>query len=284
MTSPDTQGRRGLLLYLFVTFLVSWGAWITAIQLGGSANTSPTVVLYALGGFGPMIGAAVVRFRRRRRPAPAHAVRSRGWRLAWILPALIMGAGSITLGTLLSPALGGPTVTLASVTHQLAVNGGILAFIALTLITGPIPEETGWRGTAYPRLRARMPRPAAMLVLATIWATWHLPLFFIHDTTQNTWGLASWDGIFFLLAVYPITALTCFAYERAGFAASAAVHFGVNGALTLLAISAPQALGMSAAVLAVVAAFVLLATSRPKPTLVEPAGSYDSEPTVQLVR
>ena len=279
MTSLDTQGRRGLLLYLFVTFLVSWGAWITAIRLGGSANTSPTVELYALGGFGPMIGAAVVRFRRRRRPAPAHAVRSRGRRLAWVLPALIMGAGSVTVGTLLSPALGGPTVTLAFVTHQLAINGGIVAFILLTLITGPIPEETGWRGTAYPRLRSRMPRLPAMLVLATVWATWHLPLFFIHDTTQNTWGLTDPDGIFFLLAIFPITALTCFAYERAGFAGSAAVHFGINGAITLLAINAPQALGLSAAVLAVVAGVVL----RAKPTPLEQTASSDREPTVQLV-
>jgi hypothetical protein len=90
MTSTDHHARRGLPLYFLVTFLVSWGSWITAIQLGGPANDSPTVELFALGGFGPLIGAAVIRFRRRRRPAPAHAVRSRGWRLAWMLPALVM--------------------------------------------------------------------------------------------------------------------------------------------------------------------------------------------------
>lgn len=203
MASPDTQGRRGLLLYLFVTFLASWGAWITAIELGASAGTSPTVELYALGGFGPMIGAAVVRYRRRNRPAPAYAVRSRGWRLSWIVPALIVGAGCLTLGTLLSPAVGGPTVTLNFVMGQLADNGGPIGFILITLITGPIPEDTGWRATAYPRLRSRMPRIPALLTLATIWAAWHLPLFFIHDTTQNAWGLTDCSGIFFLLAIYP---------------------------------------------------------------------------------
>ncbi len=103
-----------------------------------------------------------------------------------------------------------------------------------------------------------MGRAPALLVLSTIWAIWHLPLFFIPGTLQHGWGLDSWSGVFFLLAIYPITALTCFAYERAGFAGAAAVHFGVNGAIVLLGISGPPALGMSAAVLAVVAAFVLM--------------------------
>lgn len=271
MNSTEKHAGRGLLLYFVVTFLVSWGAWFTAILLGGSANTSPTVELYILGGFGPLIGAAVVRIRRGRRPAPTHAVRSRGWRLAWMLPALVMGAGSVTIGSVLSSALGGPAVNLALVLQMLALSGGPVAFVLSTIVTGPLPEEPGWRGTAYPRLRDRMGRLPAILVLGTGWAMWHLPLFFINDTTQNGWGLVSWDGLFFLLSIYPLTVLTSFAYERAGVAASASVHFGVNAAIAPLNVTAPLTLGMIVAVLAVVASIVL-ATTQPKPksTAVEP--------------
>lgn len=72
--------------------------------------------------------------------------------------------------------------------------------------------------------------------------------------------------------------LTCLAYERAGFAAAAAVHFGVNGAITLLAVNSPQALGMSVAVLAVVAGLVLAASAPSKPTAIEPVRAHDDEP------
>ncbi|MFI5843862.1 CPBP family intramembrane glutamic endopeptidase [Catenuloplanes sp. NPDC051500] len=281
----DKYTRRGLLLYLVVTFLVSWGSWTIAIQLGGSANDFPTVALFALGGFGPLIGAAVVRYRRRRQPAPTHAVRSRGWRLAWMLPALVMGAGSVGLGALISAALGGPALDLTSCLDVVAESGGWLAFVGLTLVTGPLAEEPGWRGTAYPRLRARMGRLLAMLILGTVWAVWHLPLFFIPDTIQNLWGLNTWEGLFFLLAIYPLTVLTSFAYERAGVAASVMVHFGLNGAITLLSVNAPLTLGMSVAVLTVVASIVLV-TSKPKPTAVEQMRmkGVDSERRTQLMR
>jgi hypothetical protein len=114
-----------------------------------------------------------------------------------------------------------------------------------------------------------------------VWAVWHLPLFFIHDTTQNAWGLYSWDGLFFLLAIYPLTVLTSFVYERTGVAGSVTVHFGVNGAIALLAVTAPMPLGMSVAVLAVIASIVL-ATSRPTPAAVEQTQPVAGEAMAQL--
>lgn len=58
---------------------------------------------------------------------------------------------------------------------------GLLAFNAwMWLIT----EETAWRGFALPRLQARFNPLAASLILGTLWALWHLPLFFISDSFQ----------------------------------------------------------------------------------------------------
>ncbi|MEK8171770.1 CPBP family intramembrane glutamic endopeptidase [Streptomyces sp. M19] len=56
------------------------------------------------------------------------------------------------------------------------------------VVSGPLSEEPGWRGTAYPRMRASMNRFQVGLVLGVIWAVWHLPLFFIDGTPRTTWA------------------------------------------------------------------------------------------------
>lgn len=52
-------------------------------------------------------------------------------------------------------------------------------------------EEIGWRGYAFPRLAERMGLAPASILLGFIWATWHLPLFFIPgaDTSGQSFPL-----------------------------------------------------------------------------------------------
>ena len=46
-------------------------------------------------------------------------------------------------------------------------------------------EEVGWRGYALPRLTQHFGLGPASLLLGAIWATWHLPLFFIRGTGSD---------------------------------------------------------------------------------------------------
>src|SRR5437868_14649027 len=48
-------------------------------------------------------------------------------------------------------------------------------FVFILLFVG-LGEEPGWRGFALPRLQARHTPFSASLILAPIWALWHLPL------------------------------------------------------------------------------------------------------------
>ncbi|QXE33868.1 CPBP family intramembrane metalloprotease [Streptomyces sp. GMY02] len=267
--ASGVQGRRsGLGLFFAVTFTTTWTFWLTAILLGGSPTSSPTAVPYLLGGFGPVFGAIAVRIRRGRlgEPVPPRTVRFRqGVRLFWALPLLALASGSVVAGAFLADFLGGTAVSLTEGRELISTVGGIVPFFISMVIAGPLSEEPGWRGTAYPRLRGSMGRVRAGLLLGAVWAVWHLPLFFIEGTVQAELGLMSWSGLMFSLSVFPVALLTGYAYELAGVAASVAVHLGFNATMAVLTVESPLT---QACVLGVQVALAgtLLATRRDRRT------------------
>ena len=56
--------------------------------------------------------------------------------------------------------------------------------IGLSLIAG-LGEEPGWRGFALPRLQERYGPVSATLLLGTVWAFWHLPVFFVDPRSSH---------------------------------------------------------------------------------------------------
>ncbi|MFJ9381673.1 CPBP family intramembrane glutamic endopeptidase [Streptomyces sp. NPDC101455] len=261
MTSATPIRHKGsLAVFGAVTFTTSWGFWLIAIALGGSVKNSPSVIPYVLGGFGPVFGAIVVRVRRGRRgePVPARTVRLRlSTRLCWVLPLLVMASATVLAAALLADLVGGPAMSLTEGRRLISDIGGPVPFFVSMLVAGPLSEEPGWRGTAYPRLRASFGRLQAGLLLGAVWAIWHLPLFFVSGTLQAKFGLLSWNGPLFVLSIVPMALLTGYAYERAGVAASTAVHLGVNATIALFDVSSPVPLASMVAVQAIVAITLL---------------------------
>jgi membrane protease YdiL (CAAX protease family) len=60
-----------------------------------------------------------------------------------------------------------------------------VAFVYILLLMGPLGEEAGWRGFALKKMLQLTSPVKAAVLLGIIWSFWHLPLFFIHGTTQN---------------------------------------------------------------------------------------------------
>ena len=78
------------------------------------------------------------------------------------------------------------------------------------MIIGGGIEEIGWRGCLQPELQKKLPITISALIIGVIWAIWHLPLFFIIGTNQNSdnflWFFISAIALSFLLTqIYSIT-------------------------------------------------------------------------------
>lgn len=273
-TSPAPGEYRGdLTLFMIVTFVVSWIAWGLAIALNGTAIAG---LVYILGAFGPLVAALVLRIRRGRRgePVPEHAVRFQAGTLLWAPLLLALASALVLAATFLAQVAGGPALSMETVNEALNTYGGLLPFLVGLLISGPLAEEPGWRGTAYPRMRASMGRFQVSLVLGVIWAVWHLPLFFIEGSVQNTLGLATPSGVLFAASSIPMAMLVCGAYERGGVVCAIAVHFATNATMVMAGVHAPVTQAMILGI-QLLAAVPLLAAA---PSATKRAGTGPSAP------
>ena len=79
-------------------------------------------------------------------------------------------------------------------------NNILLKFLIVILLGGPLGEELGWRGFVLPKLQSRLNPIYSSIVLGVFWSCWHLPLFFIHNTSQY--------GIPFSMFVIQVICLT----------------------------------------------------------------------------
>lgn len=267
-----------LLGYLGLTFMISWSVWLIAVLNGGPSMSAGVLPFFVLGSFGPLIAAVVLRVRNREGvSSPAVVGMANPARYKSVPVAFLLGGAAPCMAVLATALLRAPGLDLrAGLTAMQDAGGPVLAVLAY-LVVGPLSEEPGWRGYAYPRLRQHANRLSATVFLGVIWAAWHLPLFFINGTFQNAQGLLTAKSLLFFVNCLPLSVVIGHAYEKlGGLPAAISVHFAFNLLSTVFGLTSTAAAGWSTLFEGLLAAVLLFRGARHQPGAVVTLGAGDA--------
>ena len=179
---------RRLRRYLIRTFAISWLSWgLLALLVGGGIcpfASAPGTALFAVGGFGPTIAALTVLEEKFSLGAVGRFLFSRRKKSGGVLLLFcVLQTGVIALSSL-------------ELNSELPLFIIPIIFLTVTFFGGG-NEELGWRGVMQPILEKKLPFPVATGITGAVWAVWHLPLWFIEGSAQQSLP-------FLLFAIYAI--------------------------------------------------------------------------------
>lgn len=194
LRSPLRRGvaKHPLMTYVVLAYILSWSWWIPMAITGATTRPGQGWPTHLPGLLGPAVAAflvtAVVSGRAGVRELAARTFRRRipgRWYGAVILAVMMLGLAPCvavlrgrsvpSVGDYLSysgiGAADGPLTALAVVGVAVAVNG--------------FGEEIGWRGFLTHRLLRGRGRLISALIVAPVWAVWHLPLFWVVESFMD---------------------------------------------------------------------------------------------------
>ena len=185
---------RPLLWFFVLTFAWAWGIWLPL----GLAKGSLPMGAVLLGAWAPSLSALVLS-RVLHGPGGAMALLRRLWVFRacprWYLFVIFSPAIFVDLALVPHLALGGemPSPTFPpGVPENLGLVLLPLFFLINIFVGGPIAEELGWRGFAFPRLQEHTSALRASLWIGLIWGIWHIPFFLVPGANTVVGHIPLW--------------------------------------------------------------------------------------------
>ena len=175
--------RHPIITFFVLTYVLTWAIESPLVFLTDSVTHTQGLVLSILSVNVPSAVAIVLTAMVFGRGALRKLLgRLLIWRVnpLWYL-VVVLGPVALTAGVVpLNLLLGGPTLSLGMPLLSAAI------FLGFSIFPGSaLGEEIGWRGYVLPRLQTRMSALSASLILAPIWALWHLPLWLTGDPVKT---------------------------------------------------------------------------------------------------
>ena len=259
-TIEKKPGRKGnartatavALRFFAVTYAVTWMLWIIASALAGAVGagewSSPALreLLYLPGTVAPGV-VALVFVLRVDGPAAVRRIISRIG--AWRLPARWYFFAALYLVSMELIAAAGYRVIRGDwPAIDLGLWYAIVPAIGVSMWV-QAGEEIGWRGFALPTLARDWGIGPASVVVGLVWASWHLPLFFIPGAAPSGQSF-----VLYLLQVVALSVAMAYLYWRthASLLLVMLMHASVNNTTGIVQSTAPDAtpmIGLSSSLL-----------------------------------
>jgi membrane protease YdiL (CAAX protease family) len=173
------------------------------------------------------------------------------WRipLRWFAIALLLPV-ALTLLTI------GIYTLLGNAMPVFAPASQLLPIVLVSVFTGALGEELGWRGTALPRLQSRWTPLISSLILGPLWGLYHLPALLLSGFPQQDLPIVP-----FIVASLALTILVTwtFNHTRGSLIPVFLYHFSFNLMLNLTGIIRIPGLFSLLAGLSSVVAFAVIA-------------------------
>lgn len=179
MNKKTMSENKQLLLFIAIAYGIAWigeGIMILLYSLnvlpenGGAVHY---ILIAALAGFAPTYAAFIVKFISGVRIKDM--LRSDGFfsgKRKTLILLFVFFASVIALNAVLETKNEWPWYITPVVFIVMIFGGGL--------------EEVGWRSIMQPVLFKKLPFFIAVLVQGLMWALWHLPLWFVKNTSQST--------------------------------------------------------------------------------------------------
>ena len=229
------MSTRNLVLFIVLTLAWTWICGFVPVVFGFTGTGIGTFVFY-FGGGAPSVVALFLVFltypkdKRKDYFRRCFSFRQAGWEWPLVTVAVfaVLSAVSIAGGVGL---LGFEMPTMDYIKAIGANPLNILLVLLLSLISGPLNEEFGWRGYALDRLLVRFGFLRGSLILGFIWAIWHLPWYFTPGQAQyNLLQDSVFHALMFIPSVMMLSVFVSLVYVKTGrsILAGALVHMFSN--------------------------------------------------------
>jgi membrane protease YdiL (CAAX protease family) len=182
------NSTKNLIIFFTATLLWTWLAGFIPVFLGITGTPLGTFFFYFGGGAPSVIGLALVFLTYPKEAGRDYFARcfslKRAGMTGFLFPVFFF-AGIAVVSVLLSIYVFGFEKPGMEWIHAAIANPAmIFIMILLSLASGPLNEEFGWRGYALDRLFYRFGFLRASLILGIIWTAWHSAWFFTPGQAQ----------------------------------------------------------------------------------------------------
>jgi membrane protease YdiL (CAAX protease family) len=187
---PSTSGSgsagiawREVGLYTALAYVIAWAVWaplwpaaLHSVAVGLTPTAYEGGPLAPVGMFAPALAAVLMRLFVSREGLRGSLGPMRGWRLSLLAVLVPIAIVAVTIAVAVATGLGefhlgGAQPAWTVLVLLLVVGTPLSALLALG-------EEYGWRGYLLPRLLP-LGEVRASIVVALIWAPWHLPVLLV---------------------------------------------------------------------------------------------------------